>query len=207
MRVLVDMDGVLCDLITPMLQGWHETGGPLYAASDVTDWDLKKIFKHPNAGGWITEFLSRPALFPSLKPLSGAIDGLLRLQTAGHQVLIVTHVSRDVTNAFDGKRQWVSTHIPWFDLHDLCFCTRKEIIDGDVLIDDARHNIEAWTGEGKTAIIMDQPWNRGMGEVGFGWDTRDGLRNAHRPYDWRDVQHIVEQLDYERYNRERNARR
>jgi 5'-nucleotidase len=199
MRIVVDMDGVLCDFASNILRHWNSSHGTQFTPDDIKTWDMKTLLGQ-DSDPWITKTMSKPEFFRELKALPGAIDGLLKLQTAGHQVKIVTHVSKGVYNAYDGKRAWIEENIPWFDPHDICFYTRKEEIDGEMIIDDAPHNILNWLKVRGHAIVMDSPWNK---DLGYLPNDRPYTR-LYRAYTWRDVLHFVEEVDYQRYKASTN---
>jgi 5'(3')-deoxyribonucleotidase len=79
-----------------------------------------------------------------------------------HDVVIATSLSSEVENGFDSKRRWLFNHIPEFDLKHFICTNRKELLKGDLLIDDASHYLRAWRHDGGNikGIVMDAPWNK-----------------------------------------------
>ena len=204
MRILVDQDEVLADFVNPLLQKWFEHTGIRLTRDQVQGWDISTLL-----GGnkrWLRETISHPDYFADLPPKEGAIKGFHALENMGHELFIVTHVSDDVTNAFEGKRECVRRHLPGFHFNKLSFFTCKELIDAHVLIDNGPHNIKAWSDAGRHGgIIFDAPWNRTVNENNFARSRTSDSLNAYRALDWGQVLYWVKQINDERELEHRRA--
>lgn len=195
MRLLIDQDEVLADFLGGLFLRWNEIHGTGLTRADVREWNLTRVLG-PEAKEWIIKTLSHPRFFAELSPMPGAIDGMTKLRDRGHDMMIVTHVDPDITGAFDGKREWVRQHLPWLPLKNVVFATRKELVDGEALVDDAPHNIELWAGAGKRgAIVFDAPWNRNVPVLS------DGHWPIGRAVGWKGVVEQVDSLDGEMFRR------
>jgi 5'-nucleotidase len=156
-RLLIDMDSVIVDLMTT----WHAMYNRDYDddlhVGKLLCWDTAKYVKQ-ECGERIYEYLDRPGLFRSLPPIPGAIETLKRLSQV-YEIVIVTSSRKE---AFRDKEEWVTEHLPFIGPRNLIFAHRKELIMGDLLFDDAPHNLEAFMATGRIAIAMDYPYNRSV---------------------------------------------
>lgn len=155
--LLIDMDSVICDLMTEWHRRYNEDYDDTLSVEDLECWQSEKYVKE-ECGKKIYEYLDQSGLFISLEPLPNAIEVLERLSKK-HEILIVTS-SR--TYAYTEKEKWVEKHLPFIGAHNLIFTHRKEMVVGDVLFDDAPHNLIAFSETGRKAIAMDYPYNRNV---------------------------------------------
>jgi len=114
MRIFIDMDGVIADF-----QG--------------------EVDRHCKENG-LTK-LHRPEMkvdFSNMKPMPGAVAAIRKLEADGHDLFIATTPPWDRPEAWGHKRDWIMEHFP--SLKKKMFLThRKDLLDGDVLIDDTRY--------------------------------------------------------------------
>lgn len=152
MRILVDMDGVLCDLMGKWLQAYNEEFDDNLSADKLTEWGPHRFAK---GGKRIYKYLSVPGFFRDLTPLPGAIENMRRLVKADFDIVIVTAARR----GHKEKRDWVIEHLPFFDPDNMIFAHRKELIRGDIMLDDAPHNLERFSKYGGEPVAMAYPYN------------------------------------------------
>jgi 5'-nucleotidase len=155
--LLIDMDSVICDLMTEWHRRYNEDYDDTLSVEDLECWQSEKYVKE-ECGKKIYEYLDQSGLFINLEPLPNAIEVLERLSKQ-HEILIVTS-SR--TYAYTEKEKWVEKHLPFIGARNLIFTHRKEMVVGDVLFDDAPHNLIAFSETGRKAIAMDYPYNRNV---------------------------------------------
>lgn len=153
--LLIDMDSVIVDLMTEWHERYNRAYGDDLSVERIHCWQTENYVK-PECGKKIYDILDEPGLFRHLKPLPDALDVLERLN-AEYDLLIVTS-SR--THAYTEKEQWVAEHLPFLPKENLIFAHRKDMIRGDLLFDDAPHNLRAFTASGRVAVAMDYPYNR-----------------------------------------------
>lgn len=153
--LLIDMDSVICDLMTEWHGRYNRDYDDNLSVEDLKCWNSEKYVK-AECGKKIYDYLDEPGLFLKLEPLPGAIDALQRLNER-YEIFIVT-TSR--TYAFTDKEKWVEKHLPFIGKRNLIFTHRKDMIRGDILFDDAPHNLTAFQKTGRVALAMDYPYNR-----------------------------------------------
>jgi 5'(3')-deoxyribonucleotidase len=159
---------------------WHEKYNKDYdddlSVEDLKCWQSEKYVKEA-CGTKIYEYLDEPGLFLNLEPLPHAIEVLERLAQT-HDILIV---SSSRTYAYTEKEKWVKKHLPFIGARNLIFTHRKDMVRGDVLFDDAPHNLIAFAESGRKAIAMDYPYNRNV--------------DVDRVKTWLDFEKMVETIE------------
>ncbi|WP_221567392.1 5'(3')-deoxyribonucleotidase [Alkalihalobacillus sp. TS-13] len=155
--LLIDMDSVICDLMSEWHRRYNEEYDDNLSAEDLDCWQSEKYVK-TECGTKIYDFLDESGLFIRLEPLPNAIEVLRRLSER-HDILIVTS-SR--TYAYTEKEKWVEKHLPFIGARNLIFTHRKDMVRGDILFDDAPHNLIAFEESGRKAVAMDYRYNRNV---------------------------------------------
>lgn len=160
MRILVDMDGVLCDFAGRILEWYNHDNGTHLTKEQNLDWEMEHMLG-PGGKDFIRSCMRWPEFFTRLDPIPGAVEGMHDLLRTGHDVVIVTSIPSSAGIAFAGKQQWIRDHIPDFKLKNFVGATRKELVRGNVLLDDAPHNIEAFMAENREnmGVVFDAPYN------------------------------------------------
>ena len=106
------------------------------------------------AGKAIYKYLAQPGFFRDLEPIAGAIEGVRALLERGHEVVIVTAARRGHRD----KLEWVAEHLPFLPRDNIVFTHRKELVRGELLFDDAPHNLEGVRPYG-TPVAMAYRYN------------------------------------------------
>ena len=161
MRIIVDMDEVLAQFVNRVLERWNMINRTKFKRDDIDAWQMESTLG-PGSYGLIEKWISEPNFFENLVPVDGAIEGFNELRRS-HDVVIATSLAGEVENGFDSKRRWVKKYFPDFDLKNFICTSRKDLLKGDVLIDDAAHYLQAWRDAGNIrGITMHARWNRDM---------------------------------------------
>ncbi len=171
MIVLIDLDETIVDLLGPWLEAAHTCCPPADRPLSVADIATYHGIEQVPCGGHVYDHLTA-GLFRSLRPKPGAIEGVERIVGAGHDVVIVTASAKDPSTAA-AKLAWVEEHLGW-SRHRVIVAQRKELIRGDVLLDDAPKNLEAYSRAWPDAYLatIAYPYNHGVQGVHRydGWD-------------------------------------
>ncbi len=146
MRILVDLDSTVADLLTPLLALHNAENDDDLTVERITSWN---ILEHVKVGtvSAMEALFARPGLFFNLAPLPGAIEGVRALDTAGHDVYVVSAVEH--APGFSEKAAWVHHHLPFISKRKFILAHDKHLISADALIDD-------WPGTAK-AMRAAQP--------------------------------------------------
>lgn len=151
MRIVkVDMDGVLVDPHQKILDRVNEEFGTDYSTDEWTVWDTDWM-EEPEHGELVMETFRDRHLYRGLDPLPGALEGVKVIKEFANVVI----VSSPMIGHADSKLGWLEQH--GFGSDERVLVSDKSLVNGDVLIDDALHNVE---DSPHPAVLMDRPWNR-----------------------------------------------
>ncbi len=188
MIVLVDMDDVLEELAI----GWTRYLNDKYHLSvtegSVADWDIAKYFPTlTEKQVYDAEFDDHIWDFVDVTP--GAVEGVQELIKDGHEVFIVT------ATRYETMKYKMDTllfkYFPFLDWGQVIVTENKQLILGDVLIDDRPHNFMGGVYE---KILFDRPHNRSFDENEVG---------AKRVYNWTEVLREVRRIAKEKEGEQR----
>jgi len=182
LKILVDMDGVLADTHLELISRCNAEHEAQMEKKHLTHWDLTKVQK---PGMQLSKYFKIPGFFASLPVYEGAREGVSALASIKCLELFVASASSSV--GYAEKHEWLKQHFPEIPETNIVFAVRKDLLAGDVLIDDGAHNINLTICP--NAIVFDQPWNQE--EI----KPRTGL---FRAYSWPDVVSIIYRLLKER---------
>jgi 5'(3')-deoxyribonucleotidase len=159
-RVLLDIDGVCADFVTPVLAAAGRMMGREFVLDDVHQWDiLQAIGADAEVIAAVDRVIEQPGFCASLQVYPGVHEGLKQLRQY-YEVVVVT-------SPFTGPH-WVAERDAWlrrelgFAKSDIVHTAGKRVCAGDVLIDDKDSTLVEWATyhpEG-LPILFDQPWNR-----------------------------------------------
>lgn len=154
-RLLIDLDSTTAVLTPKWFRAIRETfGDGPDPEQPAPVWDVWRL---SSAGHRVYEILQRPGFFRDLPVMPGARRVLRRLVRQGYEVVFVTHT--DPWNYGD-KYAWVRQHFPFVPAENFVGTARKELVEGDLLFDDAPHVLKAAVAAGRRVVAMDYPYNR-----------------------------------------------
>ena len=183
----VDLDGVVADHtarfreILARIKGVDPQTYPMERSWDFTEWGLDlDQYSHYHRIAVLEH-----DMFRTMPLVEGAAEALWRLSDAGVWIRIITHrlyVNWGHEKAVGDTAAWLDEQqIPY---RDLCFLGAKPQVEANAYIDDAPHNVEQLRAMGKTVIVFDQPYNRGLdGPRATSWAEAEaivaGLASEH----------------------------
>jgi 5'(3')-deoxyribonucleotidase len=161
MRILLDMDGILVDLLNPWIEAYEKEHLGLHMKiEDVYSWDLHKCTPYPMENDTtIYDIINRPGWFRNLKPQPGAIEAVEKL-TDNNECFIASSPSGP--DSYKDKAAWIYQYFPTLK-NNIILTKAKHLIKADVLIDDSPANAEAYRKawpESKILTIR-YPYNSG----------------------------------------------
>ena len=109
------------------------------------------------------------------------MNKLKKWMDEGHEVLIVTATPFDSVPEKIGG--YLFEHFPFLSWDQVIITSRKQMIRGDVLIDDGIHNLE---GGSYRKILFTAPYNRDYDAEG------NGMIRVH---DWREIVEIIDRME------------
>ena len=170
MRILVDMDDTIERLLEELVRRANLKYGQNVAVEDVTDWAIAPAFDGVSKRQ-ILDAMNDADFWMNVKPVPGAAEALKHFMDEGHEVYIVTATEMEHVTA--KMRDLLFRCFPFLSWKQVIITGNKQLIRGDVLIDDGIHNLE---GGDYKKILFSAPYNRhydaeanGMIRVS-GWD-------------------------------------
>lgn len=180
MRICVDIDDVLCTLVSTGIDLYNSQAHKKLLLSNMTAFNLHNCLSPEDADGLLKVFNSEE-LYDSLTPVDHAQWGLETLINQGHQVFLATATPYQ---SFANKVEWVCKNFSCITSKDILCTPNKSILNCDVMIDD---NLDNLTKNLCERIVLDYPWNRNK--------DKDFVYDIHRAYSWRDIVNIINELE------------
>lgn len=153
MKILCDLDNVLNDLTEVWIWWLNYKYNLTYTIEDLKEYDMRKTFTSLTESQ-IYEPLYDEIFWLRLSPQPDSKKYLKQLIDDGHEIFIAT-ASHHKTVAI--KVQWLLNYFPFVKTENIIIAHNKQMINGDILIDDWQDNI---IGGNYHGILLDYPWNR-----------------------------------------------
>lgn len=173
LKILFDAD----DVAETLAQGWVSILNGRYGTSvsleDVTDWGISLAFPTLTKKQ-IYGVLQEEQIWANLQPIPGAQEHLQRLYDEGHKLYMVTATDYRTCRV---KIERILEFFPFLDAEHIIIAHNKQMVTGDVLIDDGPHNL---VGGRYFRILFDQPHNRGFDEKKYGMYRAVGWEQVYK---------------------------
>lgn len=181
LTILVDMD----DTIEHLLEAWvdclNERHGTTVKYDDITEWDLCKAFPTLTKEQ-IHAPLVEDKFWKAVRPMDGAAEALKWMKDEGHKVYIVTASAyKTIQPKMDNV---LFKYFPFLTWDDVFITTHKQLIRGDIMFDDAPHNLEGFY---HAKVLMDAPHNRNYDAEANG---------MYRMTSWDEAKPIIQAIGY-----------
>lgn len=152
--IILDCDGILADLY-PSWLGMHNRECQIctkpITADEILSWDTHRYVECQHD---IYLYLRRPEMWASIQPIEGSQAGVAELLGFANLVVATTITSGRAVR--DARVAWLRRHFPM--LKNIVITDRKACIRGDLLFDDAIHNLLAVLPT--PGLLMDYAHNR-----------------------------------------------
>lgn len=170
MRIGIDLDEVVADSLTAIINFHNKKYGTTLTKEDFHSYDFWEIW-----GGTPEETAEKCAIFfateqrSSVNPIAGSVRGLAELKKRGHGLYVVTGRSSDSARETE---KWIEAKFPkvfsgihyanlyTFDGRARLKSAMCRELGVDVLIDDQPMNVLDCAINGIRAFLFDQKWNR-----------------------------------------------
>ena len=139
MIILVDMDDTIEHLLKAWVNGVTEKYGRCVSCDEIVSWDVSAAFPgltHEQ----VYEIPMKPGFWKTVEPIEDAPEVLSRLIASGNEVYIVTATPYE--SIFEKMSEVLFKYFPFLSWDQVIVTSRKQLIRGDVLIDDGIHNLE-----------------------------------------------------------------
>lgn len=143
--VLCDLDGMVADLMTPWLSAYNRDYSDNLTQAQLLEFDIHHFVK-PECGQKIYDYINAGDVYAQLQPIPGALLAIEAIKKQGHEVVIVTAGAKHEHTA-GHKLEWCKRYLG-FSRKDCMIAHRKELVRGDVFLDDSpkmiRNYRKAW---------------------------------------------------------------
>lgn len=137
LTILFDAD----DTIENLLECWTATLNERYhlcvSPEDITDWDISKFY-NVLTPKQVFSVLEEDEIWNRLEPIPGSQCALQKLYNEGHNLYMVTATNYKTCEA---KMNRIFELFPFLNWEHVIISHNKQMIKGDILIDDAPHNL------------------------------------------------------------------
>ena len=185
MIILLDLDGVVVDSPQQVVNYINERLCLGLTMNDFTTYSMEDAL--PECYRWIvSEAFLNPKMWKNVSLINGAYEVIKKLYSEGYKIYFATS---SLPANLDKKIKHLTRNLDFFPPNYVWQHTinihHKQLLDADILVDDALHNL---TGERNYfSICMDMPYNQ----------TNAIIPNFTRAKDWNEVYdkvHMVAKL-------------
>jgi len=154
LTILVDMDDTIVELLPVWVKHLNLAHNFNILPDEITDWKIGRFF--PSISQEQVFFpLYNDDFWKEVKPKLGAVEYLRQLIDDGHTIYIVTSSFCDTLS--QKMKYAIYPHFPYLSWDNIIVTSNKQMIRGDILVDDGVHNHD---GGAHFGILMDTPHNR-----------------------------------------------
>jgi 5'(3')-deoxyribonucleotidase len=155
MTLVVDIDGVLADQVTPVLDSINKKFGSKYTKEDIRSWDQKLPLAHTDIKTEIENSHNNPSFVENMVPIRDAQKVLMELS----KYCEITIATQRTRNADKSTKKWLKKHNIPYNKYVNTNLKGKGSAKGNILIDDYPKNVLDFIQQERTAFIFTQPWN------------------------------------------------
>ena len=152
MKILIDLDDTLIDLLTPWVNYLNQKHGTCVSPSDVTQWDIQQSFPTLTKQQ-VFEPLFDTILYDDIKTIPDA-QRYLESLSKQHTIYIVTNTPMCISKYKLEKTLY--NNFPYITPQHVIITPHKSNVEGDVLIDDYILNLVDGT---YSKILFTRPHN------------------------------------------------
>ena len=156
--IKIDIDGVLRNLLPKMCDLYNQAFKTDIKVKDIVEYELDKTFTkckeidNISANEWF--FINCSCVLNRFSPiLENAQEAMRLLHQKGYYIIIVSYQKtyQQQTETLD----WLNNHYIFYD--SICFTKRKDLIIGDIVVDDNIEFLDICNEKRK--ICIDAPYN------------------------------------------------
>ncbi len=176
MRILVDMDDTIEQLLRAWLACVNEKYNRNVQYDDIVEWNVAKFYP-----GLTYEEVYGAILYDefwdTVEPMPYASEALKHIIDMGHEVYIVTATPYE--SVYGKMKNHLFKHFPYLTWDNVIITSHKQLIKGDMLIDDGVHNLE---GGDYIKVLMTAPNNKS-------YDAKaNGMIRVHN---WHEIEELI----------------
>lgn len=157
-RVLIDMDDCINCFTDHLLKVYNQRTGADLKTSDIREWNLQKYI-----GDYGMSIFREEGFFENIPEKNGSVSVLKDLiMSRDYDVYVITACGSN--QELEEKYHWFEKYLPEFNRNRIIRCKEKELIHGDVLIDDNPDNLKKCRPFMKT-VVYDMPTNQDVTDM------------------------------------------
>ena len=179
LTVLVDLDDTIEDLLGAWVGELNKRFGTCVGYNDIASWEIGSYFTNLTENQIYSPLLEGE-FWEKVKIKPGAKEYIERLIDDGHKVVVVTASHPDTISHKLNKVLF--KNLPFLSYKDVIIAHRKQMIKGDILVDDNPVNLLNGDYQG---ILVDMPHNKSYKA------EKHGLFRAK---DWKEIYDIISEL-------------
>lgn len=176
--IAIDMDDTLVWLMRAIMED-HRKKHPYWPLQYEDMAAFHTSMLHPEYNKM--DFFNTPGVFRNLEIMDEHVKLEMMKLHEDYDILIVTSA---FPHTVGDKWEWLQEHLPFVPHKNFITASRKDLINADLLIDDAIHNIIPWVETGRPAIVPSHHWNQELAE----------LDHVTMIYGWHGVKEIVDSI-------------
>lgn len=176
-KVLVDIDGTLNEILDPFIEKVLEMGYK-YDYEYRKSYDMENGIQKKNPRNVLIEIFNEPSFWINLPVASNSYEGLYYLNSTYDTYIATTPWNEENKTL---KKKWIKKHFPFFNTDRIIFSDKKWDLEADVIIEDKPENLEKCKKAGMKAICKVQPYNTETNPDAF-------------LDDWKDIYDVMEEV-------------
>ena len=184
LTILVDMDDTIENLCTAWVEWLNINHGTSVLPTDIVEWNICKAFPTLTPSQVYAPLYTED-FWHTVKPIEGAAEALFKLKNEGHRIVIVT--ASDTDTVTYKMNHVLYKYFPFLTYKDVVITSQKDLIDGDVMIDDNPMNFDHENPTRKLNILFTAPHNANFD------DEKAGLYRADA---WEEVLFYIHFYSY-----------
>lgn len=147
-KLIVDMDGVLSDIYQQLINYQYKENGILANLKDLEGKTEREVFDN------FDNYIHSEGFFVNSNPIKGSVEVLQTLNEKYN--LFIVSAAMQFPKSLTEKVQWLKMYFPFITWKQIVLCGTKDIIKGDIMIDDHFMNLDKFSGK---TILYTQPHN------------------------------------------------
>ncbi|MDO4501086.1 MAG: zinc-ribbon domain-containing protein [Erysipelotrichaceae bacterium] len=152
-RVLIDFDNCINTFTEYLLEVYNARTGCDLKIEDIKEYNLEKYI-----GQYGISIFREKGFFEAVPEKAGSVSALKNLiESKDYDVYIISACGSN--EELEEKFKWFDKYLPEFNKNRIIRCKEKDLISGDVLIDDCLDNLDNVAPYMK-GIVMDMPFNK-----------------------------------------------
>ncbi|WP_180953916.1 5' nucleotidase, NT5C type [Bacillus sp. M6-12] len=176
LQIISDSDEVVAKNIQEVLKRYNGEYKTSLKQEELIDWDLVNFQKE---GTDILKYFNEPGFFRHLEIMEEAQYYIKKIIEDGHDFIIATASPKE---GIIDKIEFFEEYFPFIPFENIIPIKRKDTLVGDIMVDDAPHNLE--TSKCKYPVIFDCQWNRNTEKYPF-------LKDLKRVHSWKEFYEFV----------------